>query len=119
VIDPIDDDPDGACDFEEPGPSWAECPMLPRSDMLAVIERHKALDRRAVNLFRNALKGQPRSDLFEYYLGPNLYHPLHLHDTRPRPVPIHELATRDHGIGDRTSVDHALCSVFEHPVVDR
>jgi hypothetical protein len=32
-------------------------PML-RADMLVVIEQHKDLDGRAINLFRNALKGQ-------------------------------------------------------------
>jgi hypothetical protein len=61
VIDLIDDDPDGVRDFAEPEPDWANCPMLPRRDMLAVIERHKALNGRAVNLFRK--KGQARSDL--------------------------------------------------------
>ena len=60
MIDAIDDDPDGADDFAEPEMNWADCPMLPRSDMLAVIERHRVLDGRAVNLFRK--KGQARSD---------------------------------------------------------
>jgi hypothetical protein len=56
VIAPIDDDPDSACDFDEPepGPSWFDCPMLPRGDMLAIIERKKDLDGRAINLFRSA-----------------------------------------------------------------
>ena len=66
IGDGLDDSPDVP---ESEGPSWFACPILPRSDMLAVIERHKALDGRAVNLFRNALKGQPRSDLFEHYPG--------------------------------------------------
>ena len=43
--------------------------------MLEVIQGRGKLDGRAVNLFRNALQGQPRSDLFEHYLGPNLYQP--------------------------------------------
>jgi hypothetical protein len=66
VIEPIDDNPDGADDFCEPELNCADCPMLPRSDMFALIERQKALGGRTVNLFRNALKGQPRSDLLEY-----------------------------------------------------
>jgi hypothetical protein len=61
VIEPIDDNPDGSCDFGEPELSWADCPMLPRSEMLAVIERQKAL-------------------------GPNLYHPgSHYIYTTPDP----------------------------------
>lgn len=71
----IDDHLDDLGAVAEPGPSWFDCPVLPRSDMLAVIERHKDLDGRAVNLFRNALQRPPRSGLFEHYLGPNLYHP--------------------------------------------
>ena len=43
MIDLTDDDPDGACDFAEPELSWGDCPMLPRDEMLAVIERHKGL----------------------------------------------------------------------------
>jgi hypothetical protein len=39
VIDPIDDDPDGACDCAEPELKWADCPILPRGEMLTVIER--------------------------------------------------------------------------------
>jgi hypothetical protein len=86
VIDLTDDDPDGACDFAEPELNWADCPMLPRSDMLTVIERHTKLDARAVNLFRNALLRKPRSDLFEHYIGPNLYHPgSHYIYTTPDP----------------------------------
>jgi hypothetical protein len=27
-------------DFDEPGPSWSDCPMLLRDEMFAVIERH-------------------------------------------------------------------------------
>jgi hypothetical protein len=42
--------------------------------MLAVIERQKDLDGRAVNLFRSALVREPRSDLFRHYIGPHLYH---------------------------------------------
>jgi hypothetical protein len=71
VIEPIGDNPDGTCDFDETELNWADCPVLPRSDMLAVIERHKALNGRAVNLFTK--KGQPRSDLLEYQIGPHLY----------------------------------------------
>ena len=47
MIDLIDDDLDGACDFAEPELSWADCPMLPRSDMFAVIERYGKFDGRA------------------------------------------------------------------------
>jgi hypothetical protein len=86
MIDAIEDDPDDRCDVGEPGPSWADCPMLPRGEMLAVIERRKDLDGRAVNLFRNALKGQPRSDLLQHYVGPHLYHPgSHYMYTTPDP----------------------------------
>ena len=86
MIDLIDDDPDGVRDFDEPEPDWANCPMLPRSDMFALIERQKALGGRAVNLFRNALKGQPRSDLLDHYLVPHLYHPgSHYIYTTPDP----------------------------------
>jgi hypothetical protein len=87
VIDAIDDGLDDSPDVPEPeGPSWFACPMLPRSDMLAVIERYEKLDGRAVNLFRNALQRKPRSDLFEHYLGPNLYHPgSHYIYTTPDP----------------------------------
>src|SRR5260370_27464696 len=85
-MEPIDDDPDGAREFDEPELNWADCPMLPRGDMLAVIERYKDLDGRAVNLFRNALQRKPRSDLFEHYLGPHLYHPgSHYIYTTPDP----------------------------------
>src|SRR5690242_13737752 len=76
-------------DEPEPGPSWFDCPMLPRRDMLAVIERRKDLDGRAVNLFRNALKRQPRSGLLEHYIGPNFYHPgSHYIYTSPDPSRI-------------------------------
>jgi hypothetical protein len=54
---------------------WFECPILPRADMLAVIEQHRQLDGRSLNLFRNALERKPRSDLLERYIGPNLYRP--------------------------------------------
>jgi len=43
--------------------------------MFVVIERRKSLDGRSVNLFKNALKRPPQSDLFKHYIGPNLYHP--------------------------------------------
>jgi hypothetical protein len=77
MIDRIDDDPEVESNEEadEPDLNWFECPMLPRGEMLAVIERHKDLDGRAVNLFKNALERAPRSDLFRRYVGPNLYHP--------------------------------------------
>ena len=54
---------------------WFACPMLSRAGMLTATEQCKDLDRRAVNLFRNALKGKPRSGLLEHYIGPNLYEP--------------------------------------------
>jgi len=89
MIDAIDDGPDDRCDVGEPGSSWADCPMLPRGDMLAVIERRKDLNGRGINLFRNALKGQPRSDLFEHFLGPNLFSPgSHHMYTTPDPSRI-------------------------------
>ena len=86
MIDAIDDGPDDRCDVGKPGPSWFDCPMLPRGDMLAVIERRKDLNGRGINLFRNALKGQPQSGLLEHYIGPNLYHPgVHYMYTTPEP----------------------------------
>ncbi len=89
MIDAIEDGPDDRCDVDEPGPSWFDCPMLPRGDMLAVIERRKDLNGRGINLFRNALKGQPRSDLFEHFLGPNLFSPgSHHMYTTPDPSRI-------------------------------
>ena len=102
MIDAIEDDLDDRCDVgelaaepqnivehDEPGPSWADCPMLPRADMLAVIERHQGLDGRSVNLFKNALKREPRSDLFRHYIGPHLYHPgSHYIYTTPDPNQI-------------------------------
>lgn len=76
-------------DIVEPdGPDleWFDCPILPRSDMLAVVERCKKLDGRSINLFRNALVRPPRSDLFQHYIGPNLYHPgSHYVFTTPDP----------------------------------
>jgi energy-coupling factor transporter ATP-binding protein EcfA2 len=85
-MDPIDEDRDDPGDIGQPDPSWADCPILPRSDILAVIERRKDLDGRTINLLRNALKGQPRSDLLEHYLGPHLYHPgSHYMYTTPDP----------------------------------
>jgi hypothetical protein len=72
VIDAIDDGLDDSPDVPEPeGPSWFACPMLPRSDMLAVIERYEKLDGRAVNLFRK--KGQARWIYYNGYIGPHLY----------------------------------------------
>jgi hypothetical protein len=60
--------------------------MLSRGDMLAVIERQKDLDGRAVNLFKNALQREPRSDLLTHYIGPHLYHPgSHYIYTTPDP----------------------------------
>jgi hypothetical protein len=69
-----------------PALDWFDCPMLSRGDMLRVIERQKDLDGRAVNLFRNALVREPRSDLFRHYIGPHLYHPgSHYIYTTPDP----------------------------------
>jgi hypothetical protein len=88
VIDSIEDDPEVETSEEadEPDLNWFECPMLPRSNMLAVIERNRELDGRSVNLFRNALAREPRSDLFRHYVGPNLYHPgSHYIYTTPDP----------------------------------
>jgi hypothetical protein len=86
VIDAIELDPDDIDESGEPGPSWFECTMLPRGDMLAVIQRNKDLDGRSVNLFTNALERKPRSDLLDYYLVPHLYHPgSHYIYTTPDP----------------------------------
>ena len=74
---------------ESHGPSWADSRILSRTAMLAVIERHKVLDGRAVNLFKNALTREPRSDLFRHYIGPHLYHPgSHYIYTTPEPNQI-------------------------------
>jgi hypothetical protein len=87
VIGSIDDDLGDPGDVAEShGPSRVDYPILSRSATLAVIERHAVLDGRAVNLFRNALKREPRSDLFRHYIGPNLYHPgSHYIYTTPDP----------------------------------
>ena len=86
MIDPIEDNRDEPGDVGQSDPSWFDHPILPRGEMLAVIERRKDLDGRSVNLFRNALQRQPRSDLLEHYLGPNLYHPgSHYIYTTPDP----------------------------------
>ena len=87
MIDPIEDEnPDDTGDIDEPEMNWARCPTLLPGDMLAVIERRKDLDGRAVNLFRNALERERRSDLFRHYIGPNLYHPgSHYIYTTPDP----------------------------------
>jgi hypothetical protein len=86
MIYPVEDDSDDFEDVAEPEPSWADSPMLPRGDMLAVIQQHKDLDGRAVNLFKNALEREPRSDLLRHYVGPNLYHPgSHYIYTTPDP----------------------------------
>jgi hypothetical protein len=50
-MDPIDDDPEDTGEIAASDLSWTDCPMLPRRDMLAGIERRKDLDGRAVNLF--------------------------------------------------------------------
>ena len=79
-------EPQNIVEHDEPDLDWFDSPILPRRDMLAVIERHKDLDGRAVNLFRNALEREPRSDLFRHYVGPNLYHPgSHYIYTTPDP----------------------------------
>lgn len=71
MIDLIESDPvEDAAVFD-----WFDCALLSRADMLALIERCKNLDGRAVNLFSNALKDKPRSGLLEHYIGPNLYQP--------------------------------------------
>jgi hypothetical protein len=90
--------------------------------MLAVIERHKAPDGRAVKPVQECTgRGSDGSLLRALYRAEPLPSrlALHLHDTRPRPVSVYELATRDHGIGDRTSLGRAMRSVFEYVVVDR
>jgi hypothetical protein len=61
-------------DLAEPDPSWFECPILRRAEMLATIKQKGALDGRSVNLF-SALERPPKSDLLELYLWENLYRP--------------------------------------------
>jgi hypothetical protein len=68
------DDLDDLGDLAEPSPSWFECPILRRDDMLATIKQNGGLDGRSVNLF-SALKRPPRSDLLKLYLWENLYRP--------------------------------------------
>lgn len=66
--------------------SWADAPILARAEMLVTIAGHKAVDGRGINLFRNALSREPRSDLLRYYVGPNFYHPgSHYIYTTPDP----------------------------------
>jgi hypothetical protein len=118
VIDPIHDDPEDAGENAASDLSWADCPMLARGEMLAIIARQKDLDGRAVNLFRSALQGKPRSDLVEHYLGPNLYHPgSHYIYTNPDPDRIKLKNWRP----DITAfaVEHqslAPCAVFSNPL---
>ena len=105
----VEDDPDDFADIAEPEPSWVDCPILSRGEMLAVIEKHGNLDGRAKNLFRDALQRPQKSDLFKHYIGPNLYH---LTCTRgPEPDQVQELASRDNCIDDRTLHHRAVrCS---------
>ena len=73
MIDLIDE-LEGLGDLAEPDPSWFECPILRRAEMLATIKHKGALDGRSVNLF-SALERPPKSDLLELYLCENLYRP--------------------------------------------
>jgi hypothetical protein len=75
VIEIVEFDPMHEDIEDHTDPDWFECPILPRADMLAVIERRRQLDGRSLNLFRNALERKPRSDLLEHYIVPNLYRP--------------------------------------------
>src|ERR1700761_4326451 len=73
-------------EYDVPNLNWFECTMLPRGDMLAIIQQHKDLDGRSVNLFRNALERKRRSDLLDHYVRPPLYHPgSHYIYTTPDP----------------------------------
>jgi hypothetical protein len=87
VTDPVDDgDPEADGPAGVRNPSWFDCARLPPAEMLAIIERKAQLDRRGINLFRNALQRKPRSDLFGHYIGPNLYQPgSHYIYTTPDP----------------------------------
>ena len=87
MIETIELDPDDIDESGKAGPSWFECPMLPRDDMLAIIQQNKDLDGRSVNLFRNALERKPRSDLLDHYVRPHLYHPGS-QSTRSNPTQI-------------------------------
>ena len=79
-------EPQDIAEHNIPGLNWFQCPMLSRGDMLAVVERQKSLDGRAINLFKNALQREPRSDLLRQYIGPHLYHPgSHYIYTTPDP----------------------------------
>jgi hypothetical protein len=60
VIDSIGDDLRDPGDVGEPEPSWADCPVLPRVDILAVIEGNRDLGGRALNLFRGGSEREPR-----------------------------------------------------------
>jgi hypothetical protein len=135
VIDPIDEEdldtgdvgelaaePQNIVEHDEPDLDWFACPMLPRGDMLAVIERHRELDGRSVNLFRKRLGagatvGSIRALRRAEPLPSGL--PLHLHDTRSEPISIQELASRIDGRSDRASVHRGLRAVLEYLVLDR
>jgi hypothetical protein len=79
-------EPQNIVDCDVHALDWFECPVLSHRDMLAVIERQKDLDGRAINLFKNALEREPRSDLFRHYIWPHLYHPgSHYIYTTPDP----------------------------------
>src|SRR5271167_1527202 len=84
--DEFEDEPQDFFELDEPDLDWFDCPILPRSDMLAVVERCRLLDGRGINLFGNALKLPPRSGLLDRYIGPSLYQPgSHYIYTTPDP----------------------------------
>src|SRR5829696_9175695 len=80
-------EPQNTAEGDRPDLDWFSSPTMGRADMLAVIERCKDLDGRAINLFRNVLNRQPHSDLLRNYVGPNLYRPdSHYIYTTPDPA---------------------------------
>jgi hypothetical protein len=122
IVDPeVEDsgaDHDDLVDHNPPDLNWFECPIMPRGDMLAIIENRSNLDRRGINLFRNFLIREPWSDLFYEYIGPNLYHPgSHYIYTTPDPSRFRYTNWRP----DVTAIaieqrSIAICGLFSNPL---
>ena len=116
MIDPIEGGLDDFADIAEPEPSWFECPILSRCEMLAVIQKRGILDGRAVNLFRNALQRPPKTDLLTHYMELHFYQPgSHYMYTTPDPERVKYKNWRPEITA--LAVEHRLiapCAVFSN-----
>ena len=116
MIDPIEHDADDFADVAELEPSWFQCPILTRSEMLAAIQERGDLDGRALNLFRNALQRPPKSDLLTHYMEPHFFQPgSHYMYTTPDPDRIRHKNWRPEITA--LAVEHrwiAPCAVFSN-----